>query len=101
MATLYVSEFSIPGNLVNIQSIGAVSQPSVNDQTVTFTTTTQSAAFKNNTNVVRIHTDGICSIAFGTNPTATTTNARMTAGSTEYFVVPQGQSFKVAAVTNT
>jgi hypothetical protein len=99
MATLYVTEFNSPNIGVNPNQLGV--QAPVAEQTVTFTTTTQSNAFNPGTNLVRIHPDGICSIEFGTNPTATTAKARMTAGSTEYFVVPQGQSYKVAAVTNT
>jgi len=99
MANLYVSEFSLAGGYVQPQSLA--NQPTLNDQVVVFTTSTQSTAFKNNTNIVRIHTDGICSILFGVNPTATTTNARMVAGATEYFLIPMGQAFKVAAVTNT
>jgi len=50
---------------------------------------------------VRVHTDVICSIKFGTSPTATTSTARMVAGQTEYFAVPQGASYKVAAISNT
>ena len=99
MATLYVTEFNAPNVFMHPNSLGM--QPPVAEQNVTFTTTTQSAAFNNSTNLVRIHTDGICSIEFGTNPTATTAKARMVAGATEYFIVPQGQSYKVAAVTNT
>jgi hypothetical protein len=61
--------------------------------------TTQSTAFKSNTTMVRLHTDSICSYKFGINPTATTTEARMAAGQTEYFRVLPGN--KVAAVINT
>jgi hypothetical protein len=48
-----------------------------------------------------LHTDSICSISFGTNPTATTSTARMAAGQTEYHGVPVGLSYMVAAVSNT
>ncbi len=86
MATLYVAEFSginvVDGKLVDI-----VTQPPVAEQTVSYTTTTQSSAFNAATRVVRIHTDSICSIAFGANPTATTSKMRMVAGQTEYFGV--------------
>jgi hypothetical protein len=60
-----------------------------------------SSAFNAATTYVRIHTDAICSISFGTAPTATTSTMRMVAGQTEYFAVPVGRSFKVAAITNT
>ena len=95
MAKLYVTEF-------REMNYGAPDVAALVDQTpVTFTTSTQSAAFAANTTLVRLHTDGICSIAFGKNPTATTNNLRLTAGQTEYFAVPPGSSWKVAAVTNT
>ena len=100
MATLYVTEFSdvniAQGNIAQV-----VEQPVVAEQTVTYTTSTQSTAFNARTKYVRIHTDAICSILFGTNPTATTSKMRMVAGQTEYFAVPVGASYKVAAVTNT
>lgn len=99
MTTLYVTEFSNLNLSSNPQQIPV--QPPVAEQTVTFTTTTQSSAFNTSTNLVRIQPTGICSISFGTNPTATTSKMRMTAGSEAYFVVPQGQSYKVAAVDNT
>jgi hypothetical protein len=102
MATLYIAEFertaSSPDGRFSAQIAEAAP---VAEQAVTFSTTTQSAAFNVATRFVRIHTDAICSIAFGTNPTATTAKMRMVAGATEYFSVPRGESYKVAAVTNT
>ena len=43
--------------------------------------------------------DSICSVEFGTNPTATTSTACMVAGQTEYQGVPAGQNYMVAAIT--
>ena len=60
----------------------------------------QSAAFAAETTLVRIHAAGICSIAFGPNPTATTNTMRLAADQTEYFSVPAGQSWKVAVIQN-
>lgn len=74
-------------------------QPAVTTQRVSFTTTTQSAAFNGRTRFIRIHTDSICSYVFGSNPTATTSTPRMAAGQTEYFGVRPTD--KVAFVTNT
>jgi hypothetical protein len=61
-----------------------------------------SAAFNSQTRMVRLHKDAgsPCSISFGTAPTATTSNARMAANSTEYNGVPVGQNFKVAVIQN-
>lgn len=101
MATMYISEYPDVGRLGGIIPVGA--EPATDQTPVTYTATAgQSAAFKNNTTMVRIHVDGIASILFGTNPTAVAnTNKRMTAGQTEYFTVPMGLSYKVSAVTST
>lgn len=95
MAKLYVTEYT------GVGPDGIANEPELTTQVVTFTTTTQSAAFSASTSLVRIHTDAICSILFGTNPTATTSTKRMVAGQTEYFRVPLNKAYKVAAVTNT
>lgn len=102
MAILYVTEYSDEGQTVRgMAPVAAVNATTVDQTPVTFGATTQSAAFASTTVLVRIHTNSICSIAFGTNPTATTSNKRMAADQTEYFSVPVGQSYKVAAIINT
>ena len=100
MATMYVSEYADVGRSIGIVPVGA--EPSL-DQVVTYTATAgSSTAFQSSTQMIRVHCDGIASIKLGTAPTAVAnTNKRMTAGQTEYFMVPQGQSFKVSAVTST
>lgn len=108
MATLYITEFQALGQAgLPTNGFGpngptqAAQQPPVADQTPVSITgaSAQSAAFNAATTLVRIHTDSICSILFGTNPTATTANARMVAGQTEYFGVLPGM--KVAVIANT
>jgi hypothetical protein len=42
--------------------------------------------------------DSICSVSFGTTPTATTSDPRMAAGQTEFHGVPVGAGFKVSAI---
>jgi len=76
-------------------------EPPVAEQKITDGSSTQSAAFSAKTRMVRIHTDSICSIEFGTNPTATTSTARMVAGQTEYHGVTPNTGMMVAAITNT
>lgn len=98
MSTMYVTEYADPGSY----SSTFLAEPAVADQKITFTGTAgTSAAFAGNTAIVRIQVDGIASILFGTAPTATTSYRRMTAGQTEYFRVPAGQSYKVSAITTT
>lgn len=58
-----------------------------------------SAAFGAQTKFVRLHTDAICSIAFGKTPVATVGNRRMAAGQTEVWAVQPGT--KVSAIANT
>lgn len=100
MATLYISEYS--SVLMQTGKVPIALEPAVNDQTVAIGgSSTQSTAFKNNTNFVRLETDAICSIAFGTNPTATTSNKRLQAGDIEYFGLQPGQTLKVAVISNT
>ena len=66
---------------------------------------TQSNAFNAKTRFVRLHTDTVCCIEFGLNPTAvvigSSMTTRMAAGQTEYHAVPLGAGFKVAAVLST
>lgn len=107
MSILYITEFATftlvgaPGGAGQIAE-----QPEIANQAITIgASSAQSAAFNSKTRFVRLHTDVICAIEFGTNPTAVaaggTGTARMPANQTEYFGVPQGQSYKVAVITST
>lgn len=99
MAVLYISEYAdLP--LHNGQLIAAGNEPSLAEQTVAIGAgSVQSAAFNAKTKFVRLHTDAICSVKFGSNPTATATTPRLAANSTEFFGVAPGH--KVAVITNT
>lgn len=91
MAKVFITEFERPDQLAGSSTqVVAITAGSV-----------QSAALKANTTKIRIHTDAICSVEFGPNPTATADSARLAANSTESFLVPPGQAFKVAVITNT
>lgn len=101
MSVLYVTEFSHP-EYDNANVVQIAREPMVTDQTVSISGSSgSSAAFNTLTNLVRLETDSICSVVFGTAPTAATTNRRMNANDVEYFGVPQGQSYKVAVISNT
>lgn len=103
MAKLYVTEYSDEGQTVR----GGAQVAAVNVNTVDQTPVVigggslQSAAFAATTVLVSIHTDAICSIAFGTNPTATTSSKRMAADQEQYYSVVAGSAFKVAVIANT
>ena len=97
MAVVYISEYT-EGFNPYAPTVG--SEPSTVQQTVAIGGgSTQSSAFRTDTKLVRIHCDAICSIRFGTNPTASSTTARLAANQTEYFKVTPGD--KVAVITNT
>ncbi len=98
MATLYIAEFSkLYTNPNGVGQMGVT--PPLAQQTVAIGgSSLQSGALNAATTAVRLHADAICSVAFGTDPTATATTARMAAGQTEYFGVAGGT--KVAVITN-
>lgn len=99
MATLYISEYSQWAIEINNRSVWQVpKEPALATQTVAIGTVASSNAFNAATRVVRVHADAICSIKFGADPMATTADARMAAGQTEYFGV--NPSDKVSVVSN-
>lgn len=102
MGTLYVAEYAISGPAQFSGSMPqAPHEPPLNEQTVSIgATSSQSNPFNSQTTVVRIHADSICSVLFGTNPSATTSNQRFIAGQTEYKSVPKGQGYIVAVIEN-
>lgn len=102
MATLYITEFADAGISGKGESLPIGAELAVEDMTVAISgSSAQSDFFENNTRLVRLHTDAICSVLFGVNPTATTGNRRMAANQTEYFSVPTGSGWKVAVISNT
>lgn len=102
MAVLFITEHPYPTiHSGNLQTVAQM--PPIASQTVAIAAgSAQSAAFSNTTTqktrVVCLHTDAICSVKFGSNPTATATDRRLAANSTEYFEVTPGD--KVAVIVN-
>jgi hypothetical protein len=101
MATLYVAEFNRLGlDRRGNEEVPIAQNPPVAEQTVAMSgTSAQSNAFSGKTTVIRVHTDAVCSILIGTNPTATAAKMRLAADQTEYFGVLPGD--KIAVITNT
>lgn len=93
MAVLFIAEYAdVRGN--------AAFDPPLTEQTVAIGGgSVQSSAFNANTQFIRVHTDAICSVALGPNPTATAQTGRMAANTTEYRKVYPGQ--KIAVIQNT
>jgi|SRR5882724_760063 len=102
MAKLYISEYPQAG----VMGVGGVTEvaslPSSVEQTpvVIGAGSLQSAVFNPGTTFLRLHTDAICSVAVGVNPTATANSFRMAANTTEYFGL-QAQGLRLAVITNT
>ena len=97
MATLYIAEYAATAGDIPI----ALAAP-IAEQTVAIGgSSTQSAAFDPATVFVRVHSDAICSIAFGANPTATAAKQRLSADQTEYFGIKPSSATKIAVITNT
>lgn len=99
MAVLYVTEYATAA-VDQGRAVPVGYGPPVVNQTVAIGgASVQSAAFNANTRLIRVHSDAICSILVGSNPTATTSTARMAANQTEYFGV--APTHKIAVITNT
>lgn len=88
MATLYIAEAASLASDGEGDAIPVFPDP-VAEQTVTFTTAAQSAAFKGQTRFIRIQADAACHIKIGSDPTATAANYPL-AADTEYFRAVQG-----------
>lgn len=99
-ATLYISEFATPVSQVGTTVGQVYPQPAITDQAVSISgSSTQSAAFGATTHAVQVECDTDCSVVFGSNPTATTTNYLMGDGIPYQFAVIPGQ--KIAVIANT
>lgn len=97
MAKLYITEYTKAASSGDIGGLVPIAQiPSITTQVLTHTgSSVQSAGFDSDTRFVRIHTDSVCHVIAGDNPTATTSNMRMAADQTEYFGVRPGQKIAV------
>lgn len=100
MAKLYITEYAQIGTDTLGFPVLAPLEPGTDQTPVDYSGgEAKSAAFAATTRLVRIHTDAICSILFGANPTATTAKQRLAAGQTQFHAVTPG--LKVSAISNT
>lgn len=102
MAKLYITELRAPFN--NAPTAAPVCQlPAEAEQTVAIGAAALSAAFGQNTRMIRVVADAVCSVVVGTGLTAaaaTVGNARIAANAPgEYFAVKPGDV--LACITNT
>src|SRR5262245_38533877 len=105
MATLYLTEYARSPGMRSGQALPAGEDPPLAEQTVAIGAgSTQSSALNSKTRFIRLHCDATCSVALGSNPTATTSNRRMAANSTEFVGLTREQvaaGLKVATIQNT
>ena len=95
---IYITEHPKP-SIISGAPMAVAKMPALATQKIAIGgSSTQSASFSATTYMVGIATDAICSIEFGTNPTATANSKRMAANTTEYFEVDPGS--KVAVISN-
>lgn len=95
MATLHITEFeSLPvdgnGNVLHIAKMPAHTQP-----IVSYTTSTQSAAFSARTRFIRVIASAAAHLEFGDNPKAVVGDMWIPASTPEFFAVKGGH--KLAA----
>lgn len=99
MAVVFIAEFPNPSVFQGGLRPVAFGEPLAEQTVAIGGASVQSSAFNAKTKMIRVHTDAICSIKIGANPTATATTMRMAAGQTEYFEV--NPAYKIAIITNT
>lgn len=104
MAVVYISEYAKLGREAyggpgtNIQ---APLEPAIRNQTVAIgASSIQSSEFSKETTIVLVATDAICSVKFGANPNAKSTDMRLAANTSQFFAVAPGSQLKVAVITN-
>ncbi len=100
MAILDITEYQELSTAGRGHLIPAGQEPAIlNQQVAIGPASTQSAAFRDNTRFVRVHSDVTCRIAVDANPTASSASMRMSAGGTEYLGVYPG--LKIAVISST
>ena len=96
MAKLFITEFQYLENANDIGGVPQAARLPGTTQVVTYTTASvQSAVFAATTRFVRLASDAPCCLAYGSNPTATTSGMRLPSEAVEYFGVTPGQRLAV------
>ncbi len=102
MAKLYITEYANQPLVKTGQMGGMAQEPGSANGASPITIAAshaESSAFGTYTKFIRVHTDAICSVKIGPAVTATANDARMAAGTTEYFGVRPGDILSVISNT--
>lgn len=87
---LYVSEY---GRRFLVPGLPVPPEPCIRTQLVE--SGSKSEPFSPVTEIIRVHADHDCHVKFGSDPTATPLDTKMSGGSTEFFVVIPGHCVAV------
>lgn len=101
MAFLYVTEYPTMATNANGVIQTAKEPETLTQKLAIGAGSVASSNFQAGTKIVRLHTDAVCSVLFGVNPTATAANRRLAANQTEFVDVTGLPNFAVAVITNT
>jgi hypothetical protein len=97
MAKLHISEYSTIGAFSSPAQMAL--EPSIATQVIDFSGgETQSTEFSQKTKFVRVWSDADCCLAFGADPTATTSSLPIAAKVPECFGVAPGDKMSVIAL---
>jgi len=99
MAKLWITEYRGIGRTAG-EGAQVPALPELGVSTVTFTTSTASAAaFRPDTGLIRVYADAACHVAFGAAPVATINSTPLAAASEMYLQIQPGGATRIAAVT--
>ncbi len=96
MATCKISEYANLSQDASGKPVPVAAEPAIATQTVTYTTSTASAAFNAQTRVIRIVADAKAHFVVAATPTADADDPYVAADASEYFGVARNQSLKIA-----
>jgi hypothetical protein len=100
MCAVTISEYSAMLFLKGGQ-VPVPEEPSLRSQVLEIGDTSRASdPFSAGTKFIRVHTDEACALAFGSNPVATPSNARLSANTTELFAVQIGDKVAVIGLGN-
>ncbi len=102
MATLYVTEYQRIAHDGAGQSVLTGVEPATRTQIVTIDVGSAATPLALRGRFVRVHTDAICCVKFGSSGVvATTSDARLAANQTEFFGVRNSPDTYVAVIAST
>lgn len=98
---LFITEYASLAKDTFDFKIPAGQEPALANTSITISaSSTQSAAFNARTSFIMIHAQEATCLAWGTNPTAVTSQQRIAAGETRYVGIPVNAGYKVAGIAS-